>query len=68
MGGGGSKLREVEDFEVGRGWGEGEADEGGFLVEALAAGGAGIDMQEFVVLVVHDAEDVAVAADKDVGL
>lgn len=47
---------------------QGEAYEGGDFVEALAAGGAGVDMEEVIVFVVHDTEDVTVSADEEVGL
>lgn len=57
-----------EDFGVGGvGVVDGEADKGGDFVEALLSGGAGVDVQQAVFLVVYHLEDVAVAADEDVG-
>ena len=45
-----------------------EADQGRDTLEALPAGGAGIDMQQVELVVVHYLEYMAVAAHKDVGL
>ena len=59
---------EFQDFEVLDVAVDVEAYEGGFEMETLASGGAGIDVQEVEVVVVHDFEDVAVATDEDVGL
>ena len=61
------ELGEVEDFEAGGCGVEVKTDESGDAVEARATGGTGVDVEEVVVVVVHDFEDVAVAADKDVG-
>ena len=68
MGSGGGNAREVADFEVRRLGVEDETDERGGAVESLYAGGAGVDVEKAVLVVVHDAEDVAVATDEDVGL
>ena len=54
---------EVFDF----GLGDFEAEEGADLVEALYACGSGVEGEHVVVLVVHDAEDVAMSAYEDFG-
>ena len=51
---------EVLDFAVG----DFEAEEGADLVETLYACGSGVEGEHVVVLVVHDAEDVAMSADE----
>ena len=44
-----------------------ETDEGADRMPSLAAGGTGVDMQAFYLIVIHDLEDMGVAADEELG-
>lgn len=65
---GGLEFLEFAYFEVFGFVVEHEANQGGLLVEALPASGAGIDVEHVVRLVVHHPQDVGVAVDEDVGV
>ena len=61
------QFGEVQNLQAGGLGVEHEAHQCGDAVEALPPSGAGVDVQEVVLFVVHDLQYVAVSADEDVG-